>query len=78
MENGKTMTKAQQVTKEIIEDASARLLKGVFSKNVLLHIEGLGVPNKIAVKLLELAERRANELSHYKIGEYAKEIRYKK
>lgn len=71
------MTQAQKVTKEIIEDASARLLKGVFSKNVLLHIEGLGIPNKIAVKLLELAERRANEFSHYKIGKYGKEIRYK-
>lgn len=72
------MTQAQKVTKEIIEDASARLLKGVFSKNVLLHIEGLGIPHKMAIKLLELAERRANEFSHYKIGKYGKEIRYKK
>tara|TARA_R110000803_G_scaffold53008_3_gene108894 strand:+ start:1027 stop:1245 length:219 start_codon:yes stop_codon:yes gene_type:complete len=72
------MSNKEQILKEIIEDASTRLLAGILHKNVLRHIISLGFPIDIAEKVLKLAESRANEFSHYKIGKYSKEYNHSK
>lgn len=63
---------------KIADDAANRLLAGVFSKNVKLHLLGLGLTEEMAERTLDIAESKANKMSHYKIGKYAKEIRYKR
>lgn len=74
--NSNTKQKAQELAKAIIEDAAHRLLRGILQKNVLRHIESKGIPTELANKMLNLAEKRANELSHYKIGKYSKEYNH--
>jgi hypothetical protein len=67
---------AKQKVEEITNDAAARLVAGILSKNVLLHIKGIGFSDESSSAILRVAECRANDMSHYKIGKYSKEYKY--
>ena len=69
---------AQELATKIIKDVTERILSGVLRKNILLHINSLGINGKLADSVISMAEKEAQNFSHYKIGKYGKELNYAK
>ena len=76
--------KTQEITKEqilemankITDDCAERLVAGISHKNVKRHLAGMGFSESVISILMEKAQIKANDQSHYKIGKYSKEYKY--
>lgn len=66
----KTATTEEQLNflNPLIEIASQMLIAGVLKKNVVRHFTNKGLYIDAATNLMELAELKAEELSHYKFN----------
>ena len=64
----KTKEELLNILEPVINISEKMLLSGVLKKNVIKHLTNRGFTLEAAKNILELAENRANEFTHYKIN----------